>query len=236
MTHSADSVNQPFLAIKELSHRTPDNRLVLDELSLTVQHGDFIMITGPSGGGKSTFMRLLVRLEELQSGSITFHGKELCTLSPPELRTKIVMLQQTPTLSQGTVQENLLQAYGFQANRSLVLPSGEQLREHLDRILLHDVELKAPAAALSVGQRQRLCLIRALLMQPEVLLLDEPVSALDPVSRKVVEKVTEDLNRGGLTILMISHAHFVPQQVAVRRLALDNGRFREAGHHLNEGL
>jgi ABC-type polar amino acid transport system ATPase subunit len=73
------------------------------------------------------------------------------------------------------------------------------------------------------------------LLKPEVLLLDEPVSALDPVSRKVVEKVTEDLNKGGLTIIMISHAHFVPEQVTVRRLALDSGSFRESNCHLEEG-
>lgn len=230
------SVPQPLLVVKELSHKTSDNRLVLDKLSLTVQRGQFLVITGPSGGGKSTFMRLLVRLEEIQSGTITFRGKDLNILSPPVLRTKMVMLQQTPTLSQGTVRENLLLPYSFQANQSLIPPSSDQLREHLDRVLLHDVDLKASAAALSVGQRQRLCLVRALLMQPEVLLLDEPVSALDSVSRKVVEKVTEELNRGGLTILMISHTHFVPQQVAVRRLSLDNGCFREAGHELDEGL
>lgn len=235
MPHSVDSVHQPLLAVKELSHKTPANRLVLDKLSLTVEQGQFIVITGPSGGGKSTFMRLLVRLEEIQSGTIAFGGHQLNTLLPPELRTKMVLLQQTPTLSQGTVRENLLLPYGFQANRSLVTPSSDQLREHLDRVLLHDVDLKAPAAALSVGQCQRLCLIRALLLEPEVLLLDEPVSALDPVSRKVVEKLTEDLNKEGLTIIMISHAHFAPQQVAVRRLALDNGSFRAADCHLNEG-
>ncbi len=230
-----NSVHQQLLVVKELSHKTPDNRLVLDKLSLTVQRGQFLVITGPSGGGKSTFMRLLVRLEEIQSGAITFRGKDLNILSPPELRTKMVMLQQTPTLCQGTVRENLLLSFGFQANRSLVPPSSDQLREHLDRVLLHDVDLKASAAALSVGQRQRLCMVRSLLMKPEILLLDEPVSALDPVSRKVVEKVTEELNRGGLTIIMISHAHFVPQQVAIRRLALDNGSFCEADHHLDGG-
>ena len=235
MPQSLDSVHQPLLAVKELSHITADSRLVLDKLSLTVHRGQFILITGPSGGGKSTLMRLLVRLEELQSGTIAFRGHNLNTLWPPELRTKIVLLQQTPTLSQGTIRENLLMAYGFQTNRSLVPPSNEQLREQLDRVLLHDVELKAPAVSLSVGQRQRLCLVRALLMEPEVLLLDEPVSALDPVSRKVVEKVTEDLNQEGLTIIMISHAHFAPQQVAVRRLALENGNFRERNCHLEEG-
>lgn len=235
MPKSVDSVHQPLLVVKELSHTTPDNRLVLDKVSLTVQPGQFIVITGPSGGGRSTFMRLLVRLEHIQSGSVAFRGRELTTLDAPALRTKMVLLQQTPIISQRTVRENLLMAYGFQTNRSLVRPSSEQLREQLDHLLLHDVELKAPAGSLSVGQRQRLCLIRALLLKPEVLLLDEPVSALDPVSRKVVEKVTEDLNKGGLTIIMISHAHFVPEQVTVRRLALDSGSFRESNCHLEEG-
>ena len=236
MLYSADPVHQSILTVKELSHKTADNRLLLDKLSLTVQRGQFIVITGPSGGGKSTLMRLLVRLEDIQSGTIMFNGEDLNMLSPPVLRTKMVMLQQTPTLSHGTVRENLLLPYSFLANQSLVPPSSDQLREHLDQVLLHDVDLEASAVALSVGQRQRLCLLRSVFMQPEVLLLDEPVSALDPVSKKVVEKMTEELNKEGLTIIMISHAPFVSQQVVVRRLALDYGRLQQEDCHLEEGL
>ncbi len=183
-----------------------------------------MLITGPSGGGKSTLLRLLVRLEEYDSGLFLFKDKPLKELSPLQLRTKIVLLQQTPVIIAGSVRDNLLLPFTFSVNQQLAKPDDEQLRKQLNRVLLNDIALDSVATGLSVGQQQRICLVRSLLLQPEVLLLDEPVSALDPESKRVVEAMIEKLNGQGITIIMVSHADCMPQRMPIRRLELRDGK------------
>lgn len=182
----------------------------LKDVRLTVPAGAFVRIIGPSGSGKSTLLRLASRLENPDSGVIRFFGMPLCDYEPPLLRRRIGYVQQTPVVVEGSVRQNLLLPYGFTANRGQALPVDDELRGWLNRLGLSGVDLENKARSLSVGQRQRLCIIRSLLLEPDLLLMDEPTSALDSESRGIVEEMTETQNREGMTILMVTHSDYTP--------------------------
>jgi len=170
------------------------------EVTLTLREGGFYLVQGPSGAGKSTFLRLINRLEEPSSGEILFKDRPLASYPPPLLRRSVLYVQQTPTVIDASVRENLLLPFSFKNNSHLEQPADVKLKTLLADFLLQGVGLGDNALTLSLGQLQRLCFIRGLLLSPDVLLLDEPTSALDRESGQVVESMVERLNReSGLT-------------------------------------
>jgi putative ABC transport system ATP-binding protein len=178
-------------------------------LSLKLARGAFYIVRGASGSGKSTLLRLINRLEEPSEGTVFFNGLPLSEYRPPELRRSILSIQQTPVVIEGTVRENLLLPFSFKHNRKLEKPGDKTLHAQLEEMLLGGVNLEDSARNLSVGQMQRLCFIRGLLLSPEMLLLDEPASALDEESARIVEAKAENLrNASGLTVVMVSHRRF----------------------------
>lgn len=186
-------------------------RDVLCGVSFDIFAGDFALIKGPSGAGKSTLLRLVARFEAPRSGVIRYKGAPISNLPPTQLRREAAFLHQAPVVEAGTVRGNLLAPFSLKSNKTLRPPTDEELKKGLAEVLLESVSLDAVALTLSIGQRQRLCLMRALLLKPEALLLDEPTSALDPESREMVEQVIERLNRDkGLTILMVCHNEYAP--------------------------
>ncbi len=192
--------------------------------SLQLAGGTFYLVRGPSGSGKSTLLRLINRLEEPSHGHLMYEGRQLTSYSPPLLRRSILYVQQTPTSVDATVRENLLLAFSFKNNRDLKPPDDDELRSLLDRFLLHDISLDTHALTLSVGQLQRLCFLRGLLLNPKVLLLDEPASALDEVSARIVEETAERLcSESGLTVLMVSHRRFESRFVKPKVLEIGDG-------------
>jgi putative ABC transport system ATP-binding protein len=127
----------------------------------------------------------------------------------------VCYVQQTPTLIDGTVKDNLLLPFGFKLNRNLEKPSDNLLTNRLAQFHLDGIDFEQPAMDLSVGQKQRVCLLRAMLIGPDVLLLDEPTSALDPESESMVFELTETLNRReGVSILMVTHEDYRPAKVS----------------------
>ncbi len=198
----------------------------LREVQFCVPRGGLALISGPSGAGKSTLLRLAARLEEPAAGVIRFAGRALADYAPPQLRRRMGYIQQTPVVVEGSVRENLLLPFAFAVNREMPVPDDAALQGWLDRLALTQVRLDDVAAALSVGQKQRLCIIRSLLLQPELLLMDEPTSALDRVSRSIVEGMMETLNAEGMTLMVVSHSDFRPA-VAHSMLMVDEGRVEE---------
>ncbi len=198
-----------------------NGRPVLDGASFCIPKGAFALVKGPSGIGKSTLLRLCCRLEEPRSGLIRFDGVALAEMDPPSLRRKICYMQQTPTLAPGSIGDNLLIPFGFRSSRGTPPPTDEKIREFLDEFHLSEFGPEDPASTLSVGQKQRVCMIRTLLLNPEIMLLDEPTSALDPKSAEIVLNRAQDANRRkNVTILMITHAsdpimNVVPQTVEI---------------------
>lgn len=220
-------MSETLFEIKDLTYGYPGRTKVFKNVSARVDAGEFLVLEGPSGAGKSTLLRLLCRLEEPDFGTIFLHGEPLSSLDPVRLRRRVCYIQQTPTVVEGSVRANLLLPFSFRANGSARPPQDEFLEDMMRRFLLKDVRLSDTASSCSVGQRQRLCLIRALLLRPDALLLDEPTSGLDDASRAVVEAMAEELSvEQGITIVMISHQHFTPKRVAPLAVEVADGHVR----------
>lgn len=196
------------------------------DVSFALQRGDFAVLTGPSGEGKSTLLRLLVRFEPLQSGRILYNGETLESIPPARLRRRIALVQQTPIMGGLRVRDALLLPFTMTSNADLPRPDDAKLKERLVAMRLEDVKLDAEAETLSLGQKQRVALIRSLLLQPDTLLLDEPTSALDEESRHTVEAEVENANAAGATVLMITHTDYRPRR-PVREFHLLGGALRE---------
>ena len=215
------------LALDNVSFAYAGGAPVLEEASLAIKAGAFAVVRGPSGAGKSTLLRLLCRLEEPDSGRILFKGAPVDELPPPVLRRSVAYVQQMPTLLPGTVRENLLLPFAYRANSAAAPPDDADIRARLEELLLTGVTPDTAADRLSVGQAQRVCLIRSLLLSPEVVLLDEPTASLDAESARVVLDRAAALSREGITVIMISHSGTLPEG-ATGVIEIDNRRLRYA--------
>jgi putative ABC transport system ATP-binding protein len=160
-------------------------RPVLRELSFTVEPGRTAVL-GPSGAGKSTLLRLLNRLADPDAGSIRFLGDDVRSLDPLELRRRAVLVPQVPTPLPGSVADNVRYGPGLLGRD--VDPARALELAGLDRSFA-----ERDAAKLSVGEQQRVMLARAVALEPEVLLLDEPTAALDEQSKEGVERTLAGL-------------------------------------------
>jgi phosphate transport system ATP-binding protein len=188
---------------------------VLKEISMDMRRNAVTSVMGPSGCGKSTFIRCLNRMHDLtpgfrMTGEIFFDGRNIITdkVDPVLLRRKVGMVFQQPNpFPRMSVYDNVavgLRLNGGRKSRSAIEEVVEkslrmaalwdELKDHLDR----------PGSSLSGGQQQRLCIARALAVEPEVLLMDEPCSALDPVSTAKIEELIEDL-ADRYTIVVVTH-------------------------------
>ncbi|HEY8525548.1 MAG TPA: ATP-binding cassette domain-containing protein [Acidimicrobiales bacterium] len=174
-----------------------EGRRVLDHVDLTVGDRGITVIVGPSGGGKTTLLRLLNRLEVPTSGVVRFRGDPLDELDPLALRRRVGMVFQRPAPFPGTVRDNLLVA-DPQADDT-------RLTAALDDAGLGESFLDRSADDLSGGETQRLCLARTLVTEPEVLLMDEPTSALDRASSEHLEDTARRLADGGRPVLWVTH-------------------------------
>ena len=174
-----------------------DGRRVLDGITLAFPDRGITVIVGPSGGGKTTLLRLLNRLEVPTSGEIRFRGEPLDALDPLVLRRQVGMVFQRPAPFPGSVRDNLLVADPAAATGSLsaALVAAGLGESFLDR----------SADDLSGGETQRLCLARTLVTEPEVLLMDEPTSALDRGSRRLLEATARRLAAEGRPVLWVTH-------------------------------
>lgn len=199
-----------------------DDRRILDGVSDHIHGGATTAIIGASGSGKSTFLRLLNRLEEPTSGSIAFDGQLLDSYDVHDLRRRVGLVAQRPTMLTPTVLEEL----------RVAAPelSEEAAQALLGRVALEEHALDRDTASMSGGEQQRLALARALTVNPDVLLLDEPTSALDERAAKSVDRVISDLVDGGLTVVLVSHDLDRVADIAHHVLVMERGRLVERGN------
>lgn len=204
---------------------------VLKGISLSVMKGEVISIIGPSGGGKSTFLRCLNMLETPEEGKIYFEGTDIMTKKKEisRYRQKIGMVFQNfnvfPNL---TVLDNITLAPMLEKKLSRK-DAEEEAMSLLKRIGLEDKAGEYPRK-LSGGQKQRLSIVRALAMHPEVMLFDEPTSALDPEMVKEVLNVIRDLAKSGMTTLVVTHEMAFAREISDRVLFICNGVITEEGN------
>ncbi|MBX4172719.1 amino acid ABC transporter ATP-binding protein [Weissella viridescens] len=191
-----------MLEIKNLSKRY-DDRVVFKNLNLTVADGEILTIIGPSGIGKTTFLRILAGLTPADSGSITLDGKPLAIDGTRSGADVGVIFQDFNLFPQYSVAENIELAPKLVAKKS-----AEAVAQETER-LLNDMDLQAQRDQypfqLSGGQKQRVAIARALAMQPGLLAYDEPTSGLDAASTQRVTDVTKDLQQRGVTQLIVTH-------------------------------
>ncbi|ADB53434.1 phosphate ABC transporter ATP-binding protein [Conexibacter woesei] len=188
-------------------------KLAVDAVSMPIRQGEVLALIGPSGCGKTTLLRSLNRLTELtktasMKGRIALDGTDIATLEPTALRRRVTMVFQQPNPFPMSVFDNVAYVLREQASRR---PRKRELRSAvqsaLERAGLWEEvagDLSHPALRLSGGQQQRLCIARALAADPEVLLLDEPCSALDPQSTQVIEELIVTL-REQVAVVIVTH-------------------------------
>ena len=203
---------------------------VLRGITVSIHRQEIVSVIGPSGGGKSTFLRCLNLLEQPTSGKVLFHRQEMTDRKADicRYRQKIGMVFQNfhvfPNL---TVLENITLAPVLEKK----LPRAQAEREAmalLQRVGLREKAGESPRK-LSGGQKQRLAIVRAMAMEPEVMLFDDPTSALDPEMVKEVLGVIEDLAQSGMTIVIVTHEMAFARRLSDRVLFLDGGIIQEEG-------
>lgn len=203
---------------------------VLKGISTVIRRGEVVSIIGPSGGGKSTFLRCLNLLEQPTSGKVFFDGEDITKKKNniAQYRRKIGMVfQNFNVFPNMTVLENITLAPMLE-KKIPKAQAEDEARALLDRVNLLDKENEYPRK-LSGGQKQRLSIVRALAMQPEVMLFDEPTSALDPEMVKEVLNVINDLVNTGMTCVIVTHEMGFARNVSNRIVFISDGIIKEEG-------
>jgi len=226
---AADSTgNDLMFEVEHLSLDAPGGRdhpavAILHDISFSVERGRALTLVGPSGSGKSSVLRCLNRLVEPTSGTVRFDGRDIRSFDPRELRCRVALVMQTPVMFEGTVRDNLcLRPVGVRGDFS-----EGRLGATLNEVGLESPLLDRDAATLSGGEKQRVTIARALLRDPQALLLDEPTSALDPPNALlVVETISRLRVTRALSIVAVTHQPELVRRLGGSLLYLRKGRVK----------
>ena len=216
------------IALRNVSLAHDGKPPLFQGINLVIDTGEFILVQGASGVGKSSLLRLMNRLQETTTGEILIDGKPIVTYEVTSLRRKIGYVQQTPIMIPGSIEDNFDFPFQFHSTGAQKLPGSDEKQMWMETFLLEGVKLSDDAMKLSVGQKQRIALIRTLLVKPEILLCDEPTSALDQQSKEIVEDSLERLNvEHGISIILVTHLDFALDRANSRRFLLQPDRLEE---------
>ena len=208
------------LSIQNLRLTRGEN-LVLRDISLDVAVGELLVVIGPSGSGKSSLLRCINRLNDIDSGAILLDGQSIYDLPVTALRRKVGLMFQKTAAFEGSLAQNI--AFGAALHGQTL--SRQRILELMNLVSLEAELLDTSAHALSGGQEQRLGIARALALKPSLMLLDEPTSALDPIATHHVEESLLKLRQQtGLTMIWVSHSIEQARRIGSRVLLLDQGR------------
>jgi tungstate transport system ATP-binding protein len=207
------------LELRGLTYQANGKR-VIDGLDLTVEEPGITVIMGPNGAGKSVLLRLMHGLIAPTGGEVLWGGKRL----DRELAQRQAMVFQKPVLLRRSVAANIWHALGLRG----IARTDRAIRVD-DALKLAGLETRAatPARVLSGGEQQRLCLARALSLEPDILLLDEPTASLDPASTLAIEEVLIDAQRRGIKIIVVTHDVGQARRLAQDVIFLHHGRIIE---------
>lgn len=215
------------------------DNVVLNDVSLHIDDGEFVFVVGASGAGKSTFIKLITRELEPDSGSIIVDGTDISLLSRreiPEHRRHIGMVfQDYKLLPHKTVYENV--AFAMEVTKS----PKRTIQRHVPQILqimgIDDAADKFPDE-LSGGEQQRVAIARAIINNPRLLIADEPTGNLDEPTAMQIMKLLNQINRRGTTVLMVTHSKEIVGRFGKRIIEIDNGKIvqaqREGAHGFDD--
>lgn len=198
----------------------------VDGVDLDIESGEFITLLGPSGSGKTTVLRMIAGFEDPDSGTITLNGEDITHL-PPFDRDVNTVFQDYALFPHMTIQENV--EYGLRTRR---VPKAERARQALESIASVKLEQTADRLPhqLSGGQRQRIALARALVLRPRVLLLDEPLGALDRQLREEMQVELKKMQRdAGITFIFVTHDQEEALRMSDRVVVFNEGRVEQIG-------
>ena len=209
------------MALLELSNifYVVKDKSIIRDVSLFINKGDYLTIVGPSGSGKSTLLKLCSDLISPTSGTITYDGRDLTTMDPESYRKEVGYCFQRPYLFAKTVRRNILFPYDIRG----LEPDMSRIEYLFDLLHMPLNYMERRNDELSGGEMQRICLIRSLIFEPNVLLLDEVTSALDATNASIVENVIDELHKKGITIISITHNEEQSLRMANRRITIVDG-------------
>ncbi|MDB5654913.1 MAG: transporter, transrane region [Tardiphaga sp.] len=217
--------------LRDVTFRYRPNETVLNHMSFVAEPGRVTALVGPSGGGKSTVLALLLRLYDINEGTITIDGQSIATVSRRSLRQQTAYVGQDVYLFRGTIYENV--AFGREgASEAEIIAAAKAACAH-DFIMGFPLGYQTPVgehgAQLSGGQRQRVAIARALVKNAPIILLDEATAALDSESEKSVQEAIEHLCRNRTTIVIAHRLHTIMHADAI--LVVEGGEIVERGRH-----
>ena len=208
-----------LLKLSNISYIVKDKSIIRD-VSLSVNQGDYITIVGPSGSGKSTLLKLCSDLISPTSGTITYNDRPLTAIDPESYSREVGYCFQRPYLFAKTVRRNILFPYDIRGLK----PDMSRIEYLFDLLHMPLNYMERRNDELSGGEMQRICLIRSLIFEPKVLLLDEVTSALDATNTSIVENVIDELHKKGITIISITHNEEQSLRTANRRITIVDGQ------------
>ncbi len=220
-------MGEPLVVLRDVNKHFGDLH-VLQDINLTVDHGEVVVVIGPSGSGKSTLCRAINRLETIGSGSITVDGKPLPEEGKQlaQLRADVGMVFQSFNLfAHKTILDNVTLG-PIKVRKMKKADAERRAMELLTRVGVEAQAQKYPAQ-LSGGQQQRVAIARSLAMEPKVMLFDEPTSALDPEMINEVLDVMTGLARSGMTMIVVTHEMGFARKAADRVIFMSDGQIVE---------
>lgn len=190
-----------IIQVKNLNYQVGEQK-ILKNMNLDIERGKYITFIGPSGGGKSTLMRIIAAMINATSGEVLFNGKNLSEYEPTAYRQKVSYAFQQPTLFGKTVKDNL--EFPFQVRNQEF--DQAKVIEYLKMVNLDESYIEKSVNDVSGGEKQRIALLRNLIFTPEILITDEVTTGLDAENRDIVRHLIDKFNQErGVTILRVTH-------------------------------
>jgi putative ABC transport system ATP-binding protein len=211
---------------KNLGRRDPrSGAWLIRDVSLSVNRGDRVAVLGPTGAGKTVLLRSLALLDKLDAGVIHWRSREVRGQAVPDYRTHVIYLHQRPALVEGSVEDNLRHPYAFAAHKGKRFDPN-RIRELLERLGRNESFLEKSNRDLSGGESQIVALLRAVQLDPEVLLLDEPTASLDPDTARALENLINgwyEAGFGNRAFVWVSHDLEQAERISSRKLRMQSG-------------